>query len=70
MKTPLKGGILEAGGHAELAVTVLDRFGNVTVDLAGHSIQATAHGPATVPFIESATGVYRSARKHLSCQLA
>ena len=60
MRAPLKGGILEAGRHAELAVTVFDQFGNVTVDLGGHPIEATAHGPATVPFTESAAGVYRS----------
>ena len=60
LKSPYKGGILEAGKHAELAVTVLDRFGNVTADLAGNSIEATAHGPATVPFIETTGGVYRS----------
>ncbi len=62
MKTPLKGGILEAGQHAELAVTVFDQFGNVTADLAGHSVEATAHGPAIVPFAETAAGVYRSAQ--------
>lgn len=62
MKMPLVGGILEAGKHAELAVTVLDQFGNVTADLAGHSVEATAHGPATVPFVEAAAGVYRSVR--------
>lgn len=55
------GGILEAGKHAELAVTVFDQFGNVTTDLAGHSVEAVAHGPAIVPFAETAVGVYRSA---------
>ena len=60
MTSPHKGGLLEAGKHAELAVTVLDQFGNVTADLAGHSIEATAQGPATVTFVETAAGVYRS----------
>ncbi len=63
MKTPHKGGILEAGKQAELAVTVFDQYGNVTADLAGHSVEATAHGPATVPFVETAAGVYRSAQR-------
>ena len=57
---------MEAGKHAELAVTVLDQFGNVTTDLAGHSVEAVAHGPAIVPFAETAAGVYRSARKLLT----
>jgi len=59
MVTPVKKGILEAGKHAELAVTVYDQYGNVTEDLAGHSVVATAHGPATVQFLETAAGVYR-----------
>lgn len=59
MVTPVKKGILEAGKHAELAVTVYDQYGNVTEDLAGHSVVATARGPATVQFLETAPGVYR-----------
>ena len=57
--TPVKGSILEAGKHAELAVTVYDSFGNITSDLAGHAIEATAHGPATVQFVQSPDGVRR-----------
>ena len=59
MATPVKGSILEAGKHAELAVTVYDSFGNITSDLAGHAVEATAHGPATVHFVQSPDGVYR-----------
>ena len=62
LSAPGKGGILEAGTEAELAVTVYDQYGNVTTDLAGRCIEATAHGPATVGFVQAANGSYRCAR--------
>lgn len=46
--------------YAELALTLYDQYGNITTDLTGSSIEATAHGPATVQFVKSPDGSYRS----------